>query len=107
MRLEGRSCQLRAQLRRAGHSQRITRNSHARLKCTIDYNCPPDWCHATRDVASASEVAVADMLQRRSVTMSIPLPFEQLARIRRASGSHHGYDMPVLNGLEATTKRVI
>ena len=52
------------------------------LKCTIDYICPLDWCHATRDVASASELPAADVLPRRSVTMSIPFSFEQLARIR-------------------------
>jgi hypothetical protein len=25
-------------------------------KCTVDYICPPDWCHAIPDVASASEL---------------------------------------------------
>ena len=51
-------------------------------KCTVDYICPPDWCHATRDVASASEPAAAVEQPRWSVTMSTPFSAEHLARIR-------------------------
>jgi hypothetical protein len=36
---------------------------------------PADWCHAIRDVASASELAVADELPCRSVTMSSAVVF--------------------------------
>ena len=51
-------------------------------KCTVDYICPPDWCHATRDVASASELPGATELPCRSVTMSIPFSSEPIVRIR-------------------------
>ena len=69
MRLEGRS-------RACGHSseKQEQRAYHAPAagarECTVDYICPPDWCHAKRDVASASELPVADEPPCRSVTMS-------------------------------------
>ena len=51
------------------------------LKCTVDYICPPDWCHVIRDVASASELWGADKLPLRSVTMSIPSCCAQVASV--------------------------
>ena len=62
---------MRAQLRKAERDERITR-LRSGDRNVLDYICPPDWCHATRDVASASEPAAAVELPRRSVTMSIP-----------------------------------
>ena len=62
MRLEGRSGPLRAQLRkadvRAYHAYHVAKCTVV-TQCTVDYICPPDWCHAIRDVASASELAAA------------------------------------------------
>jgi len=46
------------------------------LECTVDYICPPDWCHAMGDVASASELAVADERPCRSVPMSSVVIFQ-------------------------------
>jgi CheY-like chemotaxis protein len=51
-------------------------------KCTVDYNRPLDWCHAIRDVASASEPAEAVELPRRSVTMSSLFSAEHLECIQ-------------------------
>ena len=69
MRLEGRRTTA-GTAQKSRRDERITRLPVGRPKCTVDYICPPDWCHAIRDVASASEPAEADELPRRSVTMS-------------------------------------
>jgi hypothetical protein len=68
MRLEGRS--------RAANTAQESRTStayHAPSQ-NVRYNTfrPTDWCHATRDVASAPEIPAADVLPSRSVTMSLP-----------------------------------
>jgi hypothetical protein len=66
MRLEGRSG-LRAQLRKAGvASVSRLRRHHEQNVRFITF--APDWCQAACDVASASELQVAGLLLRRSVT---------------------------------------
>jgi len=66
MRLEGRSG-LRAQLRKAGsRAYHVYGGSMSRMYGSL--HLLPDWCHAACDVASASELQVADVLLRRSVT---------------------------------------
>ena len=70
MRLEGRNRGSTAgTAQKSTRAQRITRRQLDR-ECTIDYICPPDWCHAIDDVASASELPAADQAPLRSVTMS-------------------------------------
>ncbi len=89
MRLEGRRTRCGHSSEKQNHKQRIMPapplegGMYGRdAKCTVDYICPPDWCHAIRDVASASEPAAAVEQPRRSVTMSTPFSAEHLARIR-------------------------
>jgi CheY-like chemotaxis protein len=71
---------------------------------------PARLVHAACDVASASELQVADVLPRRSVTMSIPFFPEHLACIRddarrivECARSHEDH----LSGLIRTTERAV
>ena len=89
MRLEGRSPSIDREHSSEKHqSQAYHAKRRQGGKCTLDYICPPDWCHATRDVASASELPAADQLPRRSVTMSSPICFQP--RLIKAIASSAG-----------------
>jgi hypothetical protein len=91
MRLEGRGRGSTASTAQESMSrQRITRLPVSQRKCTVDYICPLDWCHAIGDVASASELRVAASCRARSVTMSGLGPFHLLLVNATASSVEHG-----------------
>jgi hypothetical protein len=78
MRLEGAIASTASTAQKSMPGKRIMRRGVApHRKCTVDYICPPDWCHAFCDVASASELPAAANLPLRSVTMSEPVAFQR------------------------------